>query len=66
MSILKMKLKHRFIYNSISKNKILRNIFSKRCVRLVCCKLQNIVEKIKEDLNKMSYVHGLADSILLR
>lgn len=45
LSINFLKMKKSYIHNGITKNKILKNIFSKRCVRLVCCKLENTDEK---------------------
>lgn len=50
MTLLKMKLKNTYIYDGITNNKILRHVFSKRSIRLICCKLHNAVE---EKLNKL-------------
>ena len=45
-----MKLKNNSIHNRIKRNKIIRNKFNESA--RLCTRNHNIVEKIKEDLNK--------------
>ena len=47
-----MKLRSNFIYNSIKKNKVLRNKFNKRSINLNSENYKILLKEIKEDLNK--------------